>query len=316
MITVGRSSAAEGSYDAVLVVRGSANVVRIPISMEVAPPGTAITQRFTTPSAAMLDVLFVIDNSGSMSDDQEELASNFQLFIAQPKFSDGTVDLHLGVTTTDTEVFGEQGRLIGDPAVVTSDNPDIVAAFAGNARVGANGSPNETGLLATQLALSPPNLPGLNDAFYRPEAALAVIIVSDEEDAGIDPVQSHIDFLRNIKGGGLTVQMIKLSAALDLGASTPDRYLEAVTAFGGQTLDIGVAGWGQSLGALADDLADLPQIFRLGDSPIGGLVTVTVDGAAVTDLQIDEINAMIALGTRSPVGSVVQAVYHASCSPP
>lgn len=313
VITVGRVVAPEGSYQAWLVVRGSANVVRVPLAMEVSAPGTAITQRYLAPSAAMLDVLFIVDNSGSMSDDQEELATNFPLFLAQPQFNDGSVDLHLGVTTTDTDAGGEEGRLIGDPFVVTSDTPNMATEFADNARVGTGGSGDEKGLLAMELALSPPNVPGFNDVFYRPEAALAVVIVSDEPDSSPDTVQYYVDFLRGIKGGGLAEGLVDLSAVIDGVYGTG--YIEAVAALGGMSLDI-TTSWGAQLGSLADGLADLPQIFRLGDVPSGGVVNVSVDGAPAVGVQVDAPNKMFALGVRAPVGSLVEAVYNGACSPP
>ncbi|MCC7075153.1 MAG: choice-of-anchor D domain-containing protein [Deltaproteobacteria bacterium] len=310
VVTVGRVAAAQGSYQATLVVRGSANVVRVPLGMEVAAPGSAITQRFVAPSAAMLDILFVVDNSGSMSDDQEELATNFPLFLAQPQFNDGSTDLHLGVTTTDCD-GGEEGRLIGDPLVVTSATPNMAAEFASNARVGTSGSGDEKGLLAMELALSPPNVPGFNDAFYRPEAALAVVIVSDEPDGSPDTVQHYVDFLRGIKGGGLAEGLVDLAAVMDGVYGTG--YIEAVAAFGGMSLDI-TTSWGASLGTLADGLADLPQIFRLGDVPVAG-VAVTVDGTPDSGVTLDAPNKMFALTTKAPVGSLVEVVYNGACSP-
>lgn len=313
VISIGRVAAPEGSYQAWLVVRGSANVVRVPLAMEVSAPGTPITQRYTAPSAAMLDILFVIDSSGSMSDDQEELATNFPLFLAQPQFNDGTVDLHLGITTTDCDSGGEEGRLVGDPMVITSDTPNMAAEFADNARVGTFGSGNEMGLLAMELALTPPNVPGFNGAFYRPEAALAVVIVSDEEEGSGQTALHYANFLRGIKGGGLAEGLVDLSAVLDGTIGT--KYVEAVTALGGMTLDINTS-WGPQLGTLADGLADLPQIFRTGDVPFGGVVNVTVDGAAAVGVQVDAPNKMFALGTRATVGSLIEAVYTGACSPP
>ncbi len=310
VITVGRVAAPEGSYQGTLVVRGNANVVRVPLAVEVTPQGSAITQRYVAPSAAMLDILFVIDNSGSMDDDQEELATNFPAFMAQPQFNDGSIDLHLGVTTTDCDT-GAQGRLVGTPLVVTSDTPNMAAEFAANARVGTNGSGDEKGLLAMELALSPPNVPGYNDVFYRPEAALAVVVVSDEPDSSPDAVQHYIDFLRAVKGGGLAEDLVAFSAVLDSTYGT--EYQAVVAAFGGMALDIDTA-WGPSLGTLADGLADLPQIFRLGDVPTAG-VAVTVDGVADGTVQLDAPNKMFALTTKAPVGSLVDVTYHGACSP-
>lgn len=58
-----------------------------------------------------VDVLIVVDNSGSMVEEQAKLASNFQAFIQY--FSDVEVDYQIGVTTTDMTSDGERGRLQG-----------------------------------------------------------------------------------------------------------------------------------------------------------------------------------------------------------
>src|SRR5262245_28774988 len=44
------------------------------------------------------DILFVVDNSGSMADEQENLAANFDRFISQIA---GAGDYHIAVVTTD-----------------------------------------------------------------------------------------------------------------------------------------------------------------------------------------------------------------------
>ena len=52
-------------------------------------------------AGAKVDVLFVIDNSGSMMEEQQSLGANFAAFIAR-RIAAG-VDYHIGVTTTGLE---------------------------------------------------------------------------------------------------------------------------------------------------------------------------------------------------------------------
>jgi hypothetical protein len=59
----------------------------------------------------IVDVLLVVDNSGSMVEEQAKLATNFQAFIQT--FDDIDVDWQLGVITTDVATEGEGGRLRG-----------------------------------------------------------------------------------------------------------------------------------------------------------------------------------------------------------
>jgi len=61
-----------------------------------------------------VDILFVIDNSGSMGEEQATLAANFDAFIAQLEDSKIDANYRIAVTTTDANHFhcagGEDGR--------------------------------------------------------------------------------------------------------------------------------------------------------------------------------------------------------------
>jgi hypothetical protein len=59
----------------------------------------------------VVDVLIVVDNSGSMIEEQAKLATNFQAFIQV--FSDIDVDWQIGVITTDMTTDTDRGRLHG-----------------------------------------------------------------------------------------------------------------------------------------------------------------------------------------------------------
>ncbi len=59
----------------------------------------------------VVDVLIVVDNSGSMIEEQAKLATNFQAFIEV--FADIDVDWQIGVVTTDMTTETDQGRLHG-----------------------------------------------------------------------------------------------------------------------------------------------------------------------------------------------------------
>ena len=70
-----------------------------------------------------VDVLLVIDNSGSMIEEQAKLAANFQSFIRT--FSDVEADYQIGVITTDMVDETHQGRLHG------GDDEIILVSAAG-----------------------------------------------------------------------------------------------------------------------------------------------------------------------------------------
>ena len=75
-----------------------AETVTIPIRGEGVSTASQ-TDVFQQPDNPMADILFVVDNSGSMEDNQTNLANNFTSFIQAA--TDWNADYQIGVTTTD-----------------------------------------------------------------------------------------------------------------------------------------------------------------------------------------------------------------------
>lgn len=174
---------------------------------------------FRQVSVRKVDILWVIDSSGSMAPKQERLAANFQRFISQLSTANPPIDFRIAVISTDTDSATERGTLHGwslngcaqnfiactpqqngsvqcNTGYVLPDGrsmcePDggVVAAFRQMAGVGTAGSAQERGLYAAYLALTNPlNIQAATDAFIRPDAALYVVIVSDEDDSSCSPL--------------------------------------------------------------------------------------------------------------------------------
>src|SRR5690606_7952311 len=131
--------------------------------------------------------LFVIDSSGSMSEEQQALGNNAAAFM-QTATSLNT-DYQIGVITTDMDDGNHGGRLTtggGGPKIINSTTPNPTQTVANRVRaVGTNGSADERGLQTMVAALSDPliNDPNGNQGFLRPDAKLAVVVVSDEDDS-------------------------------------------------------------------------------------------------------------------------------------
>jgi hypothetical protein len=151
---------------------------------------------FVQKQVQKVDILWIIDNSGSMAPKQQKVRTNFQAFMR--KLAESAVDYHIGVVTTDTSNPLESGRLQKKNATLsrpwidrTCQLPacDPVALFGQISNVGTSGSGDEKGLLAASLALSAPlAVPGgFNAGFLRDDAALFVILLSDEEDSSCAP---------------------------------------------------------------------------------------------------------------------------------
>jgi len=173
-----------------------------------------------------VDVLFVVDDSGSMADKQQNLADNFPNFVnvLAATVSGGFPDLHLGVVSTDMGTLtssssipapgigtvgqggcantGKSGNLqLGQAVNVTGSfisdikltdgtrdknyTGDLSSTFANMAKLGATGCGFEQPLAAMRAALD--NNPA-NAGFLRPDAALVVVFLTDEDDCSVrDP---------------------------------------------------------------------------------------------------------------------------------
>lgn len=185
-------------------------------------PGTDAGARGT---CTKIDLLFVIDDSGSMEEEQTNLITSFPRFIdALDAFrtrEGNTIDYRVGVTTTGRDgtaevrpsfgrpyqvmLDGNNGALTlpaecpGDPWVESSN----ASRFACLADVGTAGPGVEMPLLASELALTARVDDGTNAGFLRDDALLAIVILTDEEDCSRldDPMVFNTD----IMGGPTTV---------------------------------------------------------------------------------------------------------------
>ena len=69
------------------------------------------------PVDANLDVLFVIDDSGSTRDKQQVFAQNYKNFVAAlAQFPSGLPNLHIGVVTSSIDVGRDVGAAVCHPA--------------------------------------------------------------------------------------------------------------------------------------------------------------------------------------------------------
>jgi hypothetical protein len=164
------------------------------------PSLRSAVDRFQQLEKTKLDVLWVIDNSASMSPYQQQLADNIGEFL------DGAarwnVDIQMGVTSTDmcqakrpqdlAKVYcpdkpetrpGLAGRLHRGHVVRGLDQ-SARDVFADLAMIGTNGSSFEHGLSSAKAAIEL-SLAGSNGGLVRRDAFLSIVIVSDEEDDGV-----------------------------------------------------------------------------------------------------------------------------------
>ena len=153
-------------------------------------------------SCGMVDFLFVIDDSGSMSEEQVALVANFPAFIAGIEATLETVgSIHVGVTTTDEYAHNipacqQVGALVVETAMgvcgpyeeggnYMTEQDDLDVAFGCAALVGTQGDSFERPMQAMVDAVTGVHADEgeCNEGFVRPDALLVVVIITDESDS-------------------------------------------------------------------------------------------------------------------------------------
>jgi hypothetical protein len=252
---------------------------------------------------SQVDILWVVDNSESMADEQDALALGFEAFVEE--LEGANTDFHLGVVSTDME--GEGGRLIGDPAVITNDDA-YVDLFTDRVRLGGEGSQKEKGLAAALHALSPDLMPNRNRGFLREDAKLLVVMVSDEDDCSDDNALDHLDQeacytredvlvpvakvlrgLRELKtrqnmvGVSAIVGPLRNEAACPQSTWPGHRYLSVARHTGGLQGDICEPDWGGMLYDLGLNASGVSTSFQTSQLARQGTIEVTVGGIQVPE---------------------------------
>ena len=174
------------------------------------PPGPTERLTFPVEPRRAVDLLFVIDNAGSVGELQVMLALSFDALVAPLEHGLGArPDLHVGVISMDMGALGASGPFCSPPTRPAGDDGalltngcagidgsflrDVARAdgsrdvnyagaladrFACMAHLGVDGCPFESPLGALDRALEPERNPG----FLRDDATLAVLLATNEDD--------------------------------------------------------------------------------------------------------------------------------------
>ena len=256
------------------------------------------TDHFAQQGQAKVDVLFVIDNSGSMMEEQASLSQNFAAFLSGAQQQ--AVDYHIAVTTTGIEPSpsgwsrcpggvdgGEAGRLFpadgSSPRIITRSTPNAAHVFATDVTVGICHW-DEQGLEAAYRALSQPLVNSADDpattlpndgnlGFLRPDALLAVVFVSDEDDSSPQTVEFYETFLRAVKANNPTLLVVSAIvgppniSTCPTASSSGLRYIQLAQHTGGLVESICTQDWAASLENISVGVFSPRRRFPLSQVP-------------------------------------------------
>lgn len=287
-------------------------------------------ETFTSGGPGVVDLLLIVDDSGSMSEEQARLAAAAPTLIARGDAAGA--DYHVGVTTTDPGPTPFPiGTLRGTPRYVTAASATRVADLSAAVNQGVLGSGQEEGLAAAVAAVTDPTLlAGTNAGFLRANAELAVLVLSDEEDQSAATVPGVVQALAarpiGLPGAVRIYGLTGGPAGCNSGGGFADpglRYEEAANLTGGFTRSICDVDYTAAITAIADAIFQGARaVYPLASRPAPGSVEVRVDGVLLPATVGNQVNwgldyqaaQLIFVGGNGPAaGATVEVRYQSVC---
>jgi hypothetical protein len=280
--------------------------------------GTAVAEDdwmdgFVATEASMLDILWVVDNSCSMIEEQAALAAmagEFIDFLVAEGF-----DFQVGVVSTDN------ATLQGATPIVSAATADPAASFAANVQLGTAGSGYEQPIDFGYQAVTPPmSVPGgPNEGFLREAAGLALIALTDEDDQSAGTAADWAAAIEALKPDPDAVSFNGIHGLATgcedngVAAYPGPRLQEVVAATGGSEVSLCDADWMPVLETIPELVAQPQSTFELTFQPLPATLVVTVDGVDLEEgWTYDEpANAVVFDADHVPSPGAEILVYYA-----
>ena len=169
-------------------------------------------------------------------------------------------------------------------------------------QVGIYGSGMEKGLEMARLALSSTTDAAPGSQFFRDEATLVIIFVSDEPDWS-GAWTSYINFFDNIKAAGLLYPVSIIgdepagcyyqSAHGNRSTSFGQGYYEFTNHYGGDIYSICATDWGAQMQQLANNVVNRVAFFLTETDIIESSIQVRINGQISTEWVWDSATSAI-----------------------
>lgn len=271
-----------------------------------------VSQSINVAAQSEVDVLFVVDNSGSMSQEQTGIGNKINGFLSKLN----GLSWQIAITTTDdrdtTPITGDTNRPWSDGQFRPFDSntgtqyilrssqvsaADAQTKLSNAIQMGVDGSGNERGINATFRAVERAAQPGVNRDFFRPNAKLAVILISDEDECSTGAAacpatnanksvpQNLIDQVKSTLGNTKSLSFNSIvympgDATCATGANQGNVYKQMSNLTGGALVSVCANDYTTPLTVIGNRVAQLVNSATLSCPP----VDVNADGKA--DVQV------------------------------
>lgn len=256
-----------------------------------------VAQEVVVDNYKKVDVLFVIDNSGSMQYEQQSMAQRTSHFLSVIR----GLDYQIGITTTDpNNIALGDGRLIpiknGNGRYIidsTQDEATAQSQLSQTLQRSETGSGVEQGIRAVYRAVERYKAnESTMRSFMRDGAQLAVVLISDEDESD-NTVKNDPQSLLNLISGTWTNQKRfsfhsiitrpgDTACRSTYGYSYGERYKIITDLTGGILGNVCEMDYATQVTGIAEGVRNLLKTLTLQCSPLNGYpVTIKKDGVVI-----------------------------------
>lgn len=249
-----------------------------------------------------VDILWVIDPSGSMNDDAPRILAGIDAMMnALP-----ATGWRLAIIPSDYR-FAEN---VAEFPLIPGDTPEMAEAMYNSVLSGAF----EAGFDAAYGYI-------MNSSYaqtwMRPDAALLIVFVSDEDDQSQAYINSANHFVSWVSGIRSTVGVASI-VHLDPAESlcnpnitfTGTNYMDATNAFNGQIVDICSEDWSAGVADASNEIAPY-EYWDLAMQPLyDDRIYVFVDGSLYTDWHYVPAENRVYFDVIPEADSLVEIAYY------
>jgi hypothetical protein len=297
----------------------------------------AIQTDHFTQSAALIDVLWVVSNAGTMKNELDNLGQSLPTFVQV--LTDSKANWRMAVTSSDRSgallpdggLVGANGGDLQPPGVLSAQDPNFLQDFKNELvfPIDRNTASSQSSIFASmQIALQRGPTTGL----VRPNASLAVVAASNNDDQSFPGEPGfYARWLKQQKPKGDEALVTFSALGGPLGKCSPKgqetlfgaqvsetvRLEEMVAATGGVFQSICADDFSSALKKIALNLKTLRRYFPLSVVPDPTSILVTVDGQPVAQdatggwQYVAPINSVGFLGTFVPDPGAQVAITYA-----
>lgn len=249
-----------------------------------------VRQTIRAGETAKLDIGIIVDNSGSMEEEQQQLSTKLQALLSEVEFTDWRIAI---VSTDSRDIPAKKNDWC---TLIKKNEPNIDERFRQAVTLGTNGSGNEMGMRRMQDLMEYDCVPGAGK-WYRPDSIIVFLVVSDEDNCSYDgrdcasDASNNSDFATQVIQGvgrepGVNSRIYGLFSnplsPCQTAANDAKQYAAAVQATAGIHGDICASDYSPVLRQMSRDFALLATAeMDLVYEPIPETLALTIAGATV-----------------------------------